>query len=196
MVTPIDIVNQAIQYIGDNQPPVTGNAPNFDSSPAGIAAAALYLPCVQTVARQFEWDFARFTATLVLSNNPAPLPWKYEYLYPADAVQVWQVMPPTVDDLNNPLPTRWVVANSVVQVNVGGVVTAIQKRVIHTNIQFAKAVYNNVPNENAWDATFREAVARLLASEIAMAIAARPDTSQNLLESGSAFERIGEGRNS
>ncbi|MBB3453888.1 hypothetical protein FHT86_002144 [Rhizobium sp. BK313] len=188
MTSSTDIVNQAIQLIGNNQTPVTGTAPNFDNSPSGKAAAALYAPCVQTVGRQFGWDFARNTVALALSGNPAPFPWAFEYVYPANGVQIWQLLPPSLDDPNNPLPITWVVANAVV--------SGAQKRVIHTDLASASAVYNNNPSENSWDALFREAVVRLLASEMAMALAGRPETSQGLLESGGAFESAGEGRDS
>lgn len=188
MVTSTDIVNQALQLMGGNGPPVTGVAPGFDNTPSGIAAAALYTPCVQTVARQFGWDFARQTVALTLSGNVAPFPWSFEYGYPANAVQVWQLMPATLVDVNNPLPTTWVVANAVVG--------TAQTRVIHTNVPAAQAVYNNSPNENTWDSLFREAVVRLLASEFAMALAGKPETAQGLLESGGAFESAGEGRDS
>lgn len=188
MTTSTNIVNQAIQMIGDNQPPVTGVAPNFDNSPAGKAAAALYSPCVQTVSRQWGWDLARNTFALVLTGNVAPVPWIYEYNYPPNGIQVWQLMPNVIADPNNPLPTSWVVANALIN--------AVQNKVIQTNLQNALAVYNNNPNENTWDSLFREAVVRLLASEMAMALAGRPDTAQALLDSGAAFETIGEGRDS
>jgi hypothetical protein len=188
MTTAVDIVNQALQYIGNNEPPVTGNAPNFDTSPNGQAAARLYTACVGAVMRQGDWDFARFTAALALSGNAAPFPWSYEYVYPANAAQVWQVMPTSTTDLNDPLPINWTVANNVV----GG----SQVRVIQTNLSPAQAVYSNMPNENTWDFLFRESVVRLLASELAMATAGKPDTSQGLLESGGAFETAGEGRSS
>lgn len=186
MVSAVDIVNQAIQYLGNNQPPVTGNAPSFDTSAAGQAAAALYTPCVQAVAREFGWDFARNTVALVATGNVPPPDWAFEYAYPASGVQVWQLRPAVLVDPNNPLPVNWVVANAVV----GGT----QGRVIHTNQAGALAIFNNAPTEGAWDSDFREAVVRLLASEMAMALAGRPDTSQALLESGAAFETVGEGR--
>ena len=171
--------------MGDNQPPVTGNAPNFDSSPAGVAAAAFYTPVVRTVGREFGWDFARNTMTLVLSGNAAPDPWSYEYAYPAAAIQIWQLKPAVVDP-NNPLPINFNVANAVV----GGT----QTRVIQTNLQNAVAVVNNMPSENAWDDGFREAVVRLLASVLSAAIAGKPDLAEFYLTNGSSFESIAEGR--
>lgn len=180
------IVNQAIQYIGDNQPPVTGVAPNFDSSPAGVAAARFYTAVVQTVGRQFGWDFARNTFTLVPSGNVAPDPWSNEYIYPPAAVQVWELKPAVSVDPNNPLPTNYSIANTLV----GG----IQTKVIQTNFANAVAVMNNNPSESVWDPGFREAVVRLLASVMSMAIAGKPDVAQAYLESGGSFEQIAESR--
>jgi hypothetical protein len=188
MTTATDVVNQAIQLIGDNQPPVTGNAPTFDSSPAGVAAASLYAPCVQTVGRRFGWDFARNLVALTLSGNPASILWPFEYLYPANGVQVWQLLPAAITDPNNPLPVNWSIGNAVV----GGT----QKKVIWTDLPNAQAIYNNSPNENTWDSLFREAVVRQLASELAMALAGRPDTAQAMLETANAFEGAGESRDS
>ena len=187
-VTSTDIVNQAIMFFGDDQPLVTGVAPTFDSSPAGVAASKCYAPCVATVARQFGWDMARNTVALTLSGNTAPFPWEYEYLYPTNGIQVWQLMPATLTDMNNPLPVNWSVANDEVE--------GVQTKVILTNQATASAVYNNNPSENVWDPLFREAVVRLLASEMAMAIGGKPDLSEALLQSGGAFETLGEGRDS
>ena len=35
--TPLTIANRALALIGDNTPPITGNLPNFDGTPAGVA---------------------------------------------------------------------------------------------------------------------------------------------------------------
>jgi hypothetical protein len=186
-VTSTDIVNQALQLIGNNQGLVTGVAPNFDNSALGIAAAKLYAPCVQTVARQFGWDFARKTVVLALSGNPSPSPaWAFEYLYPTNGVQVWQLMPAVLADPNNPLPVNWDVANDQV--------AGVQTKVILSNLAGALAVYNNNPTEATWDPLFREAVVRLLASEFAVAGVGRPDTAAGLLQAGAAFETLGESR--
>ena len=177
-----DIVNQAIMMMGDNQPLVTGNAPNFDNSAAGLAAAQLYAPCVATVMRQFEWDFSRNTIALVVTGNAAPFPWAFEYGYPLNGIEVWQVMPTAAADPYDPLPVNFIIENAVI--------AGTQKRVIHTNLSPAQAVYNNNPSEATWDPLFREAVVRLLASELAMAIAGKPDFAQAALESASAFESV------
>ena len=56
-----DIANQAIQLIGDNQPKVTGQAPTFDNSTAGLALQQIYVPTVQAAQKQFGWDASRRT---------------------------------------------------------------------------------------------------------------------------------------
>lgn len=185
-VTSNDVANQAIQLTGDNQPPVSGNSPTFDNSTAGVALQRLYAPCVATVARQFGWDLARSTVALALTGNIAPVGYAFEYGYPSNGIEVWQLLPSVVVDANNPLPITWNVGNAVV--------TGTQEKVIWTNLASAMATYNNNPSEATWDSLFREAVVRLLASELAMAIAGRPDTAQSYLDSGAAMESIAEGR--
>lgn len=186
MTLSVDIANQAIQLIGDNQSPIagSGNYPNpiFDSSPAGLAAAALYVPCVDTVGRQYGWDFSRNAVVLTQSGSgPHWLP--IQYNYPSMGIQIWQIYSNAVPlDPNNPLPVRWTVANN------SGV------KVIWTNFLNATAVFSNQVNENVWDPGFREAVMRLLSSEFEKALAGRPDSAERDLESFRAFAAAGEMR--
>ena len=184
-VTSNEIANQAIQLIGANQTPVLGVAPSFDKSAAGITLQKLYAPCVATVMRQFGWDASRRTVALVLSGNPAPYTGWVEYLYPTNGIQVWQIRP-AVPDLNNPVPYNFLVANALV--------VGVEKKVIQANLAGAVAVYNNNPTEDNWDALLRETVVRLLASELAIALAGKPQTSELNLKAGGAFEQIGEAR--
>lgn len=174
--------------MGGNQSPVVGNSPTFDDSTAGKALRRLYAPCVQMVGRQFGWDFARSMVALTLSGNVAPSPWAFEYLYPTNGVQVWQLMPGTIVDANNPIPVNWSVGNALV--------SAAQTKVIWSDLVSARATFNNNPNENTWDAGFREAVVRLLASELSLAIAGKTDAAQLLLQTAGSFEKIAEGRDS
>jgi hypothetical protein len=181
------VANEAIFLMGDNQPPVSAGAPNFDGSTAGVALQQLYTPCVQTVAKEFGWDFARNTVALVLTGN-TPLDPRYtlEYAYPGNGVEVWQLLPPALSDPNNPTPIRWTVANSLV--------AAVQTKVIWTSLAAALANYNNVPTEATWDVLFREAVVRLLASELSTALAGKPDTAGLFIQTSGSFEQIAETR--
>ena len=163
--------------MGGNQPLVSGVAPTFDTSQVGLALRYLYAPCVATVQQQFEWDAARKEVNLTLSGNAAQLGFAYEYLYPTNGVQVWQIRNPALADSFNPVPENFVEGNAIYN--------AAQVRVLWTNVAAAKAIYNNNPTEDNWSPGFREAIVRLLASELALAIAGRPDTAQGLLDSAS-----------
>lgn len=184
-VSESDIVNQAIALIGDKTPPVTGTAPNFDDSPAGIAARYLYPAAVAFVAKTFEWDYARRWIALELSGQGAPLDFQFEYLYPTNGIEVWQVYTIPVVPMD-PRPTTWVIANALVN--------GVQTKVIWTNAANARAIYNNNPGPDVWDAAVREAIVRHLASEMAMALAGRPETSENMLQSGAAARGLAETR--
>lgn len=186
MTTSADIVNEALMLIGNNQPPVVGNAPGFDSSPAGRAAARLYVPAAKAVMRQFSFDFSRNTIALVVTGNAAPYPWTIEYKWPDNAIEIWQLSPQTEVDPNDPLPVNYVIANAVVN--------GSQQRVIQTNLAAAQAIYNNYPSEDTWDSLFHQAMVRLLASGLAMAIGGKPDLAESMIQSGSAFESLAESR--
>ena len=186
MLTSTNVANQAINLIGDNMPAITGVAPNFDSSTAGKAAAQFYALCVNAAARQFGWDFARKQVVLTPTGNSAPLGFLYEYAYPSNGVQVWQIMPGAISDPNNPLPVNWTIGNAVV--------ASVQAKVIWCNLPGAIAIYNNAPNESTWDPLFQMAVVRLLANAMSMAIAGKPDVAEAMLQSGAAFEKLGESR--
>lgn len=185
MPTSNDLANEALLLIGGNQTPVTGNAPTFDNSTAGQALQKLYVPTYRAVLRGFGWDAARATFTLALTGNVAPYPWTYEYKYPPLAVQVNSLLNPT-DDVNNPIPYNFNVANAVV--------SGVQQRVIWTTLQNALCRFTNAPNENTIDDDLHQAIVRLLASSLAMAIGGKPDVAQAMIDGGSAFERIGESR--
>ena len=181
-VLDVDIVNEALSLIGDDGPAVTGAAPNFDTSTNGKIAAKEYVSAVQAIARQFSWDFTRTVVTLTLSGNAAPFPWAYEYIYPPLCQQLWEIAPPSLADMNNPLPIDNIVGTAIV--------AASAARVIWCNQANAQAVYNGLPPPAAWDSLFRAVVVRFLASQFAMAGAGKPDTAQGYLEASSALMNV------
>ena len=63
-ITSQDVANQALYLMGGNQQLVSAGAPGFDDSTAGLALQELYEPCVDSVAKEFGWDFARNTVAL------------------------------------------------------------------------------------------------------------------------------------
>lgn len=184
------IANQALQYAGDNMPPVTGESPTFDDSTAGQALQLLYDPCVQTVARQFGYDFNRNQASLTVAAAPTPpAQWSHQYLYPTNGIQVRQVMPATFnDDPNDPLPYNWSIGNVEI--------TGVSTKVIWTDFAGAIAVITNQPAVSTWDALFREAVVRLLASELDIALNGRPESSKLMLDTAGGFQGVSTKRDS
>jgi hypothetical protein len=172
-IGPTDIVNRAIELIGNNAPLVTGTlANNFGGGALGIMAATLYPDAVNTVGREFGWDFSRNIATLSLSGNSAPLGFAYEYVYPASGIQVRQLIPPTITDANDPLPIDFTVGYA----SISGQPT----KVIWTNLQNAVASISGLPPESVWDPGYTAAVVRFLASGLAMAGEGRPETSRDM----------------
>lgn len=182
------IANQALQLVGNNMPQVSGYAPTFDSSPAGEALALLYTPTVQAVQREFGWDASRRFFALAVTGNAGPYlgGYAYEYRYPAAAVEIWNIGPQIPTDLNDPLPTNWTIGNTLV----GGT----QTKVIWSDVPSAYAFYNNNVNESCWDPLMQEAVIRMLASKLAVAIAGRPETSALMGQTAQQAVAMNKGR--
>jgi hypothetical protein len=169
-VTSNSIANQALQVIGDNMPVVTGENPTWDSSPAGVALQYLYGPCVATVQRRFAWDASRRVAALTATGNSGPFlmgAFLFEYAYPTNGIEIWSIQP-AVADTNDPLPYNFATGNTLVN--------GVQTKVLWTSVATPVAIYNNNPTEATWDPGLRETVVRLLASELAAALAGKPDT--------------------
>lgn len=186
--TDSDIVNRAIAQAGIVSQPVAGVIGAFTpaTEKAAVAANYLYPSCVQTVARQYGYDFSRGVAALVMSGNSPPIGWTFEYLYPTNGIEVRQVIPPSQSDPNNPTPVRWTVGNATV--------SASLTRVIWSNTTTASVVFTNQPTPDQWDAGFTEAVVRLLGSEMAMALAGKPETAKMIFETEQMFEQSSETR--
>jgi hypothetical protein len=186
--TDSDIVNRAIALVGIVSQPISGSIGSFTpaAEKAAVAANYLYPSVVQTVARQYGYDFSRNVAALVTTGNTPPIGWTFEYAYPTNGIEVRQVIPPSVTDANNPTPVRWTVGN-----HAG---TASFTKVIWSNTTTASAVFTNQPTPDLWDAGFTEAVVRLLGSEMAMALAGKPETSKMTFETEQMFEQSAQTR--
>lgn len=188
MPSAIELVNTALRQAASRDPPITGAPPSFDDTTAGIAARYLYPEAVNTVARQFSWDFARNMVTLAASGNVGPFPMGFtlEYLYPSNGIEVWQLQPATIGDPHNPVPVNFAIGNAIV--------SEVQKKVIWTDLASARAIYNNNPLPELWDAAFAEAVVRYMASGFVMALGGRPETSGTLLQQASGMTESAKSR--
>lgn len=182
------IANRAVAEIA-GQAQVAGLWPNFTG--AGNVSGycnILYQGVVNMVARQQDYECFRAFASLVPTGNPAPAPFSYEYVYPPDCLKIRQIVPSTYDK-NDPQPIQW------------SVLAGSGERVIATDVppNEAQLVYTtSYPNvtEAEWDSLFQEAVVRVLASELSMAIAGRPDFSRVMLEQGGQLIGAGAGKDS
>lgn len=187
--SPADIANRAAVLMGgfNSNTPMTGIPPNFDGTPTGIVAGAAYGGVVQTVGKQFGWDFARQQATLAASGGAPPWWYDFEYLYPTNGIEIRQVVSATAPaDPNDPRPIRWTVGTTII--------AGVNKKVIWTNLANALGVISGQPSEGTWDSLFTEEVIRLLASELAMGAAGRPETSQIEYERSGQIATVGRAR--
>lgn len=183
MASPVDICNLALQQIG-TQSTVSSINPS-DGSPEGNACSLFYTPMLQALHRSAHWNFARRQVNLtllraavingVVSDNPPPTPWLYEYIYPTDCLAVRFIMPyiNPADSLPVPLTT----GQSAVPVWFSGpqvpfVVSSDVNaqgapiKVILCNMPQAQLVYTHdyTQQPNIWDAHFYTAASAYLAA--------------------------------
>lgn len=181
-LTSVGVVNMALEQIASQSQIVSLSG----TSPEQIAASALYTQVVELVLRSLEPEFSRREATLSASGTPV-LGWANSYSYPADCLGVRQVVPASINT-NDPQPIRW------------SVVTTGTALFINTNQASASVFYvtsaAGVGAEGIWDSIFTEAVVRTLASELAMAIAGRPDFSKQMLTDAGQIMAADIGRDS
>ena len=190
MTTAAAIVNQALA-LGDNQAFCSGTPGSFTDGTTqnvtGAAANILYPIARDTLLRQLNPEFARVTVAGATQAVVTPVvPWSYEYEYPTDAVRIRQVRPPktgtgSLADPNDPQPIRAAVAYDPVP----------SAKVVLANQQNALLVYtSNIVGEALWDASFVQAMTRMLANPLTMALAGRPDFARELLVESEQFASI------
>jgi hypothetical protein len=183
MTTPEDVVNQAIEYAGNQ---ATISALN-DGTPAGNAAGIIYAPTWQMVARQLDPDFARRTLPLALvTGGVLPPGWAFEYGYPSDCLRLRCLAPqPGSYDVFDP---QLILGNVALDVILG-----TPQKVVFSNQPNAIGVYTSSDViEDDWDMLFLQSVVRQLANPLAMALEGRPDFSRELLMQAMQYEQQAE----
>jgi hypothetical protein len=172
-LTPLKVVNRALVEIAQGVPLASGTpGTNFDGSPNGIYAAALYQGAVEMLLRQQDYEFSRTYVPLVNATVLTPPYWQNAYVYPAQALRIRQVLPPTLPGIDDPIPVRWDVGWDGTQ------------QVIWSNLAFTDGAIittRNV-NETQWDSMFTEQMVRYLGSQLAIPVAGRPDFSEKMLD--------------
>jgi hypothetical protein len=182
MVAPVDVVNIALQEIGSQASISSFN----DGSAEAVAAGILYQPKIDALHRAAHWNCARYQVALTLLKAAAgttenadgsgpvpPLPWLYEYAYPADCLKARFILP--IWNANNPsgvplttappvtLALAWSSPPVPFQVSTDFDADGNVIRVILTDMCQAQLVYTKrIVNPDLWDPHFLSAATSYL----------------------------------
>lgn len=178
MTSPVEVVNIALAEIGIQKSISSFN----DNSTEAKVAKLLYQPKIDALFRAARWNCAKKQGNLTLlkaisidgvtSTDPPPRPWYYEYLYPADCLQLRYLIPDFLvsGDVNPPLTTavvlatyQWVGQGASPFSVANDTVNTVPTRVILTNLQNAIGVYTfRVEDPTQWDPQFLAAATSFL----------------------------------
>ena len=187
MASQVDIVNRALLGIGQRTQ-VSGISPS-DGSVAANAAAVLFTPTFEALARTAPWNCLRKQATLTLlaaavgtPENPTggampvpPSPWLYSYALPSDCLYFRFIVPSFPSQPTGVPQTSYNnAATSVVPWGGGKIPYAVAysndannnpSSIILTNQSQAQGVYTvNQPNPVIWDSLFQAAMVSSLSA--------------------------------
>jgi hypothetical protein len=95
------ICNQALDVIGYARH--IGNI--YEGSKAARVALDLYGQTRDEVLASEPWYFARSEIALVVTGVAAPVPWAFEFTFPANAIKLWSVKPSVIPI--DPAPINW-----------------------------------------------------------------------------------------
>lgn len=187
MTAVVDVCNLALLEVSNR---VAINSLS-DNTPAANAASLFYTPKTQALLRAAPWTFCRKQAVLtqykaaiisgVVSSDPPPQAWQYEYLRPADCLRARFLQPTlTTQAAGTPLTTA---PNTTVpgpnvntrQPFVDAMDTDANGNpinVILTNLQNAQLIYvaDMSPYPDMWDPMFLAAETAMLAAYFAKAL--------------------------
>ncbi len=176
ITSPADVVNLSLQRIG--YPGRIGNI--FDGSEAAKDSLDIYSQTRDDMLRDGDYPFAsRSVAGALLKSAPVggyfppntwaavtypAQPWKYEYTYPDDCLQLRACKPAVYFVPNfSPQPYTFAISND------NGYTPA--RRVILSNVQDAMLIYTaQVTNPATWPPDFIEAFAAALGQRLAASL--------------------------
>lgn len=181
------IINIALDIIG--YPRRVGDI--FEGTRASKVALDTYAETRDEVLRMRDWGFANRSMTLsVLKSAPAngyssgtpwstaypPIPYLFEYTYPADAIRILYIYSGQMALPNNdPLPVQYKIANDPAE--------SPPARVILTNQANAVAVYTGqITDMTTWEPLFVDTLTQTLAKKFASL-----GKTQNLVELAQAM---------
>lgn len=186
VTSPEDAINQALRQIG--YPKAIGSI--YEGSPGARAGLEIYSQTRDELQRAFDWPFtssggAPFALPLLKGPPPPggytpanpwtsafPAPgWLYEYLYPADCLELRAIIPPPAAMfVLDPKPATWrIVVDEALNPN---------QKVILSNVKGAMAVYcRRIADPTLWEPGFTQALIAALAKQLATSplLTASPD---------------------
>lgn len=181
---PEDAINAALVRIG--YPRRVDQA--FEGTRAARAAVLIYGQTRDQLLRDGDWGFAERNMTMALLKSapqggyfppnvwtPAfpPLPWFFEYSYPADCLKVRAVKATPVL-----LPNYDPQTNAFTEANDDSYAPAV--KVILCNVPAAQLVYTGrITDPTVWEPSFVEALIAALADRLAAALGSERSAPQN-----------------
>ena len=192
MTSPVDVCNMSLDQIGARFS-ITSLAPPLPA-PNATVVARHYGPKIDALHRAAHWNCTRAQTTLTLiraatgtPENPdgtalpiPPVPWLYEYAYPADCLKARYLIPnpPTTGSAGgSPFPAGVLVTQGWVEMEGAKFAVATDLdpaapndpnariKVILTDLEFADLVYTaRIANPDLWDPHFLAAACATLGS--------------------------------
>ncbi len=182
--TKLSCLNQALLAIGSQAQISSLN----EGSAQANAAATLYAPRFEALARSAPWNCLRAQASLTLlaaargtPENPQgttlplpPTPWLYQYAVPSDSLQIRYILP-SLSAPNAGVPVfstntgspAWLPGQGQIPFAVAYATDSSNNplQVVMTNQSQAIAVYTiNQPNPQLWDSSFEQAFVATMAA--------------------------------
>jgi hypothetical protein len=189
-----NIVNQALLDIGYRGPRI---ADIREGSEAAGAALEIYGETRDEIFLAQDWPFARAAGVaLALLKGPPPpggynpvQPWStiyppgnwlYEYVYPADCIELYAITKPpgAMPDLD-PRPQLWRIDNDAVPIVAGNAASGPPQKVILANVPGALAVYRRkITDPSLWEPGFIALLVDALGKKLATALGMAPQVEQ------------------
>lgn len=206
MTSPVDIVNQALSFLGTQS-----QIQSLSENSAEALHASIHYDATRTdLLRKYNWGFARKQVAVALlkaaagtANNPAgtspqpPVPWQYEYSYPSDCLMARRILPIIPPSAISPPLTGGTTANvPVIQgppirfaVALDTDANGNNMRVILTNMPQAQLVYTaDVTDPNIFDSLFQSAFVGRLCARLVMPLSGDKALAKIAIDDGEKAE--------
>jgi len=169
----LEVAREALAQIGTR----SKIASLDDGSAEATYINLLYGPIRDFLLTDGDYDFSLVATELVPITVPPAPPWLYGYVYPEDALRIRQLFPKDYEPLD-PHPIEWTISSTL------GV------RQISTRAEAVQVHYTRAVSEGLWDAMYRQAFVRMLASALAFALENRIEASKVKLDEALGFAGI------